>query len=704
MTLFQSIITRHHFNMSNTTYSDYWLDDIEEFNSDFDDTDIKSVDFDMIKLASSRRAISNFVQILTNKTIPVYFNNKDANLTDGKVVYLSSDIIQKEDFDPAVGLALHEGSHILLSDFDILKTMWMKIPRDIYDITEPKNISKETVIDTVKFIWNIIEDRYIDNYIYRTAPGYRGYYISLYDKYFLNSKIDDMLKSKMYRKPSIDAYTNRICNFMNINTDLNALPELRTIAQIIDIKNIGRLETPLSRFELAFEVCKVIFKNVGNKEESDNLPDSKLGGGIPSDGKSENNESDESVDSEDDLGGTETGISKSESMDTPSLEKNDGDVSDLSQYKLKQIKNALEKQKNFLEGDIKKKVVSAYQKSILESIEKSGMTVEKVGYDYTTDDGMKINGAIDCIVVKNLTKELILTDEFPMSHNTYHKRPSREMINSVNRGIVMGNKLGTKLLLRNENNISKYMRKSDGKIDKRIISELGFDNDRIFCTYKSEKYNDAFIHISVDASSSMSGIKWYETMTTVTAICKACSMIENIRVSVSFRTTINSKRNNNIPYVILGYDSSRDKFSKIANLFPYLTPCGNTPEGLAFEATMNIFDEKNKESNCYFLNFSDGEPWMNFCVNNIVCSYGGENAVIHTRKHVNKIKERGYEVLSYYINETNYGSYSGLYKKNNKSTSNFQRMYGLDAVFIDTRNVNSIAKTINNMFLKKDEF
>jgi hypothetical protein len=92
---------------------------------------------------------------------------------------------------------------------------------------------------------------------------------------------------------------------------------------------------------------------------------------------------------------------------------------------------------------------------------------------------------------------------------------------------------------------------------------------------------DANIHITVDASGSMVGQKWFRTMTAVVAICKAASMIDNIHVTVSFRTTQTSG-GVDLPYVVLAYDSKVDKFNKIRSLFPYLVPNGCTPEGLAF--------------------------------------------------------------------------------------------------------------------------
>ena len=69
----------------------------------------------------TERAISNFVSIVTGKTdIKVTFETSGDSYTDGKAVTISSKLDDKL-FDSTVGLALHEGSHILLSDFTFLK-------------------------------------------------------------------------------------------------------------------------------------------------------------------------------------------------------------------------------------------------------------------------------------------------------------------------------------------------------------------------------------------------------------------------------------------------------------------------------------------------------------------------------------------------------------------------------------------------------
>ena len=669
-----------------TTHSNYWLKDLGEFTENDDGT----LDLDMIHLASARRAVSNFVRILTNKAIPVYFNSKDANLTDGRVVYLSADILTREDFDPAVGLALHEGSHVLLTDFELLITLWGKVPRELNDLAGSKNINVLTLKDTIKYIWNVIEDRYIDHYVFTNAPGYRGYYIALYNKYFLCPHVDKMLKSSMYRIPSIEAYKHRICNIMNPCSDLSALPGLQMIYDLIDLRNISRLKTTQNRIDVAFEVCKVIFKNLPHEPTDENEINASNG--------NKNAEPDDTAESNSDvIGGIDANAPVPATLDPENeiAKSCEGDTSDINKNELRQIHKALEQQDNFVLGEVEKKKVTSHQRSVLDSIEKSGMTIEKVG-DGIFDRTQKM----DCIVVKNLTKDLIFSNKFPMSGYVFEGKAHPDIESAVNKGIILGIKLGKQLMIRNELNTTKHMRKSDGKIDRRVLSELGFGNEKIFCNYSINKCNDIYVHISVDASSSMNeGKKWEEAIKTVTAICKACSMTENIRVSVSFRTTINTKKDSSIPYVVFAYDSTKDKISKVSTLFKYLVPNGMTPEGLAFEAIIRVCNEYQNGCSSYFLNFSDGMPFLVYSGKNSECNYHGDVATQHTKQQIMKIREKNCEVLSYYISSGDEDiSFNG---SNSNSKAQFRIMYGINAAFIDTNNVNMVAKTMNNMFLKE---
>jgi len=666
--------------MSN--YSDYWLDDDDIYQDDIDVG--SSVNFNLIKLAVARRAVSNFVNILTGKSVPVYFSSEGKdNCTDGKSVYLSADILDKSDFDPAVGLALHEGSHVVLSDFDLIKSIWTKVDRSLYDLAQPLQVSKDEVAVLVKTCLNYVEDRYIDWYVYNNAPGYRGYYLALYEKFFDSPKIKVMLKSNLYRVPSIESYETRMINFTNEHTDLDALPGLREIAKVINLSNIQRLTTPKDRLNVAMEVAKIILSNITEHKKKKNELSDEVGEG-------------ESVD--DALGGE-----KVESPSSTDDVKNDSSFDpEVSDSKNKQIKKAIQKQKDFLNGNIKKKRVNKKEKKILDAIEQSGMTLVKSGSDYLKSDGYY---SVDTILVTKLTKELIETDVFPLKYVVYNhytgRYDSTAVINqdhqkAVNAGLVMGAALGRKLQIRSEVNNTKYMRKPVGKIDRRILSELSFDNENVFHTIDVSKYKHSYIHISVDASSSMRGDKWTKTITSVVAICKAASMIDNLRVTVSFRTTFNSSNSNcsSNPYVIIGYDSAVDKISKIKSLFPYLYPNGSTPEGLSYEAIMKHLPETSVDSDYYFLNFSDGEPAMNYTTQSgDRISYSQESAALHTKKQVTKIKSQGYSVLSYFIKNDDY--------LNPNSVVLFKTMYGTNASFINPNNLLQVAKTMNRMFLEK---
>ena len=101
-------------------HSSFWMDDDgwdDSFLVDNSNQERKGgLDYgQLIKLSARRRAIANFVSILTGENIPVEFSSRAGeNYTDGKKVVISADA-KNETFDSDVGLALHEASHILLS-------------------------------------------------------------------------------------------------------------------------------------------------------------------------------------------------------------------------------------------------------------------------------------------------------------------------------------------------------------------------------------------------------------------------------------------------------------------------------------------------------------------------------------------------------------------------------------------------------------
>ena len=217
---------------------------------------------------------------------------------------------------------------------------------------------------------------------------------------------------------------------------------------------------------------------------------------------------------------------------------------------------------------------------------------------------------------------------------------------------LMGTILGRKLQVRGESRETKWSRKDSGRIDKRLIAELGFGNERVFQTSFVEQYSDAFLHISVDASGSMGGDKWTNTQTAVAAIAKACSMINNVDLVISYRSTQSSgngyRRNSKSnPLMLIAYDSRVDKIAKVKNLFRYLRPSGTTPEGLCFEAILKEIEPASKDKDSYFLNFSDGMPMFS----NDEIDYYNDTAINHTAKMIKEIRSRGVKVLSYLLSQ-----------------------------------------------------
>ena len=745
-------------------HSSFWLDD--EYEDDFlvDNSHQErkgGMDFgELIKLSARRRAIANFVSILTGESIPVEFSSRGGeNYTDGKKVVISADA-KNETFDSDVGLALHEASHILLSQFEVLTRIIgnseslrssdkfpilregfkakndaeKKLEKFIWDVIENEDIKKQLnqtglikfqrqMILFAKDMWNWVEDRRIDNYVFTNAPGYREYYMALYDQYFRTKDISKALESDEYKEENLASYSMRVINLLNEDRDLDALKGLREIVKILDLNNIARLENSYDALSVAVDISEIIFNNVDwnqqmeetkngepSKGESDtNFNNSDFNEPPESDDKSsDSNDSDgddskgngQSSDEDGDENGSSSDGDESSDSDGNSSENQDGEGEDseqeaknmLSKTMKKRVETQLQKQKDFMEGATKKKSASKKDQEAMTAADQSGSEIVQVGKDAIPEDRYYTKAkSIDCIVVKNLTKELIQSKEFPMKAHQYQFFSSE----SVERGIVMGTMLGKKLKIRSEVRELKTMRQRTGRIERRLINELGYGMENVFGHVEISKYKKAMLYISIDASSSMfSGSyarkdsKWHRTMSAAVAMAKAASMVDNLDVRIDFRAT-----KGNFPYVVIGYDSTKDHFAKLRSLFPLLSPCGFTPEGLCFEALSKTFLPATSERDVYFVNISDGQPYFQVKGANGFDYVGGQ-ATAHTKKQVDALRKKGILVSSYFVSDNN------SYRSENL-VNMFKRMYGQDAQFINVSNVQEIAKAMNRKFLQK---
>ena len=659
---------------SKNNYSSFWLDNGWDNNSSiFDDEPVKK-GVDLIALASYRRAISNFVSIVTGESdIKVTFKSNGDSYTDGKQVVISSKLDDKL-FDSTVGLALHEGSHIKHSDFDFLKGLEHHIPQEYINRAEVFGWDKYEVMSKVKDLLNYVEDRRIDYFVFTNSPGYKGYYHSLYDKYFHSKVIDKALKSSEYTSKDWDSYIFRIINLTNKNSDLSALPGLSDIRKVI-FGNVKSLDSTEQAFQVALSVLDIILDNLDVNVEN------------PQEDENEDGESQEiSVDGGDGDGNEDGSDDGGSSSDKPELTDN----------QKKQLQNAINKQKKFMDGEIAKKGLSKKDKASMDAVESAGMSYVDVAKDMTDRwSGKKTPTKV--LLVKKFNKTLAESDTVSMIYKPdYSWGNIDDNKKAIHDGLVKGTILGRKLQVRGESRETKWTRLDSGRIDKRLIAELGFGNERVFNTSFIESYSDAFLHISVDASGSMSGQKWLNTQTCVASIAKACSMINNVDLVISYRSTqssngsgyYRSRGSKEYPLMLIAYDSRVDKISKLTNMFHLLHPSGTTPEGLCFEAVMKEIEPSSKDKDSYFLNFSDGMPMFG----NDDVDYHHDTAIDHTNKMVKMIRDKGVKVLSYFIGD----SYDM-----ERSTRTFKRMYGNDAEFIDVTSVLPVAKTMNKAFLKK---
>ena len=688
--------------------SSYWLQDWDNDDiivSTLSDVERKS--HDLYKMAASKRAISNFVNIVTNKHIPVTFNTRGDSYTNGKAVVIGADVVEPKDFDVAVGLALHEGSHIKLSDFGILEDIYNLIPNEI--VIAGKEVGVSSPVSTIKDIWNYVEDRRIDHFVFTSAPGYRDYYRAMYDKYFNDPLIDKGLQSKEYRNEDVESYMFRIINLHNKNTDLKALKGLREIYKLIGLGNIARLKSSKETFEVAVEVFMTMISNFPQAPAGSENDQKEYGQGESDSRQMTDEEFNDLMDALDELENEDSQNGNSPmsgDMDTPSMGGSSMEVEmpsdlqggkptksemkaetekvQLSDRQKELLGKKIQKQKDFMNGEIRKKAITRQDSNNLQNIEESGSEVQVVGSDIVQYGGSVYRG-IECVVVKNMTRSLMESNIFPLSRRKWEGGMSPLMEKEVAEGIRIGTILGKKLQVRGEDRSTVFNRQKVGKIDKRMISSLGFGNEAVFSYIETDSYKKANLHISIDASGSMCGTKWEKTMTNVVALCKAVDMIPNLSIQVSFRTT--SETTNSKPYIVLAYDSRKDKISKVKSLFPYLYPNGTTPEGLCFEAILNHFVPMNNDVDSYFLNISDGEPYYH----NSGLSYTGMIATQHTQRMVKKIQSMGIKVLSYFVSD---------YQMSNPSRE-FVDMYGSSAKAIDVTNVSQITKTINGLFLQK---
>jgi cobalamin biosynthesis protein CobT len=658
-----------------------------------------------IKLNSYRRAIANFVKILTNKEIPVTFLG-NTSYTDGKSVVISTDI-KDNNFDVSVGLALHEASHILLTDFDILPALRTRtdVNTAVTKLAGAFGLSVSEALDFIKNMLNWVEDRRIDNFVFSTSPGYKAYYHKLYDYYWVSdATITKALASREYTKHNeLNSWEMQIINMMNPAFDSSVMTGLTEVAQVIDLAKINRLKSTEDALQVVLKMVEII------AEQSTLKPDQ--------DGDSGEDQQEQNDPQGQGGQGNQGGDEESEEDGEEDEEGEGDDDSDLTDSEIRAVQNALKKQKDFLEGRTGKKQASRGLQKKLEIAEK-----QQVEYEMT-DEGKTPCLNYD-ITGKEFIAAIVANDQIDKLRsevrNEPYSSPRRQEANkqieslrsltelidgnyfngryskyddAVDKGFLMGQLLGKKLQLRNEARERVDNRLRSGKIDNKRLAAAGYGIESIFHQVTIDKYKKANIHLSLDGSGSMSGTKWENTVKLAAAIAKGITYTQNVSMQISVRVSSNAG-NQVLPSNYFIYDSRKNTLRELEIVLKNMQPNGLTPEGLCFESMIkkNQLIKTTSEMDSYFINISDGQPCG-------VSNYSGERAYRHTRAQVTRMQnELGISVLSYFM--TGYEVSQERFTDTSDGRA-FVQMYGKSATAVSADNALDVAKTINKLFMTK---
>jgi hypothetical protein len=593
--------------------------------------------FNLIELANTQRAISNFVKIQTGKDIPVEFISHDGgdSMTDGKKIVISS-TINTHNLDAVVGTALHEAAHCKHTDFFVLKKIANRL-------LEGNLMGGRR---WVEMLLNFIEDRRIDNLTYHNAPGYQDYYRSMYERYFYSKVVDKGLKSKEYREENWEHYMFRIINMFNKNADQTALQVLPTIYKMIDLKNIDRLKNTRDSLELAITIYRLINKHFSSKKK-------------PKPNSLESN------------------------LESKPNFSNPGDNKGPSK---EEIKKAFSKQEEFLKGNVHKVKTSKKEKQQIEAISKSKVDVKNVK---ATDSKGIEHTDIPVHVIDGITPVIIESNLYEVFGRV------NLMDKQIDEGVAKGKKLLRKLRIRNEQITLQSNRLKSGKIDPRRIHAASFEED-LFYKIDRANYKPISLHVSIDGSGSMFGVKWNQTLINTIALGYISLHMNNIDLTISIRTTgkdlSKSSMTAHVPLLILAFNSKKHTMSDLRRLGHYKTK-GLTPEGMCLNALNEYIPNSSYYLDSYLINMSDGYPTFE---KQGKFTYKGTTAILDTAKAVKNIKKKGVNILSYFIKTPT------TQIKEEELIENFQIMYGKEASFIDPKNMHEVTKTLNNLFLKQN--
>jgi len=550
-------------------------------------------------------------------------------------------------------------------------------------------------------MWNWLEDRRIDSLMTDKFKGYRNYYISLYNKFFFTDNTDNIINTKLdlddiFSNVStsnlvdrlntvIDLSTVKLYNFINpkmakkVN---NFDPITKKLWDRVDINNFGKnVTTEIDVMEMFSGIYDIIYDTLVDalskvpyndsqiSDEPDEQQVSKTSQ-TPSESKTSNGSKSEDLSDEQQVSKTSQTPSESKtsngskSEDEPELKDEPTKVDSNNIDNLRDIAyNVIEDINNVI--DPKKEVLNQLQTKILNSINNETIKIDKRDSITQSTRGTQNYGMlIEKVTLSNLDE---ISKQFSRVYGDYN-----QFEKAINLGFCKGKLLAKKISFRNDTKTVSLNRLKSGNITDRLISELPY-NCKVFNTKTTIKYPEAYIHLSIDGSGSMSH-QSSKVLTMAASLVAATKELKGIELKISYRSQFE-----NFPLTVIIYDSKIHTLNDFKIINSRLNFASYTPEGLCYHSVLKTIKRDAKGKQAFLINISDGMPIFKGFLDSTLINY--------TKSIISKIEKSGVGIISYFIDER---TKHDMFKQ-------FSYMYGIKNSFkIAFDDLNKIGSTISN--------
>jgi hypothetical protein len=317
----------------------------------------------------------------------------------------------------------------------------------------------------------------------------------------------------------------------------------------------------------------------------------------------------------------------------------------------------------YLDGEVEKKEIPTQQTEMISQISESGIDYSK----FNDDDIEKL---------RNIDVNVIDVKLSPSNVNEFFKPYHHKNKKPIQKGIRLGKKLVKKMLVRNNETTIKQTYKQKGLLDTKRLPFYSED-ERLFYMKEvitSTKYK---IHLSVDISGSMGGVKFEEVISMMVGLVYCSTKIKGFELEVTLRSSSGVGGKTELCYLHRIFDSKTTKWSSFVEITKNIVPFGGTPDGVLLK-----YLSKELKPNDHLFILSDGAPSSS--------AYGDKAYAEYTSRVVKSLIKDGINVDSYFIGN---GIEAHHYIKA------FKEIYGKVGHIIGVKSTNKVVKKIADILV-----